>query len=69
MQQLPASPVKVLKRPEDKTFIRKNISKKVPWEINMDPNAELSPQIQLKLEPEIELEERDEYQGRDSMRY
>ena len=58
VQQLPASSVKVLRRPDDKTFVRK---KKAPWEINLDPNAEQyggeSPQIQMKLEPEVQLDE------------
>ena len=55
VQQLPASSVKVLRRPDDKTFVRK---KKAPWEVNLDPNAEQdSPQIQMKLEPEVQLDE------------
>ena len=58
VQQLPASSVKVLRRPDDKTFVRK---KRAPWEINLDPNAEQhgsdSPQIQMKLEPEVQLNE------------
>ena len=58
MQQLPASSVKVVRRPDDKTFVRR---KKAPWEINLDPNTEQygqdSPQIQMKLEPEVQLDE------------
>ena len=42
------------------------LSKKVPWEIDLDPNAagedeEDSPQIQMKLEPEVQLDEGDTF--------
>ena len=53
--------------PEDKTFVRKK-SKKVPWEINLDPNAEQDEEdeprslIEMKLEPEVQLDEGDTYQ-------
>ena len=66
VQQLPASSVKVLRRPDDKTFVRR---KKAPWEINLDPNAEQygndSPQIQMKLEPEVQLDEDGEEERED----